>query len=264
VEHAELPANLLAELELIAKVAVQVNCVAVLSGAGVSAESGIPTFRDAQTGLWAKYDPVMLASLEGFTENPEQVWRWYDERRQAMRQCQPNPGHHALAQWERCWHDLGRTFTVATQNIDGLHAQAGSRDVIELHGNIWYARPLRGRRSEAQPLPTCPLPALPPYDNQGRLLRPHVVWFGEMLDPAVLQAGIDLAERCDLMLVAGTSALVYPAAALPLAALRRRAVVVEINPNATEFSHQATYSLRGPSGVILPALWARVERLLAG
>jgi NAD-dependent deacetylase len=259
---ATLPDPLAGQLDAVARRAAQAGSIAVLTGAGVSAESGIPTFRDAQTGLWAKYDPVMLASLEGFMEAPADVWRWYDERRQSMRQCQPNPGHAALAQWEQRWRELGRGFRVITQNIDNLHTEAGSRDTVELHGNIWYARPLHGALRDVQPLLECPLREVPPYDKQGRLLRPHVVWFGELLDPAVLEEGIRLAEQCDLMLVVGTSSAVYPAAALPYAVLRRHKPVAEINPSPTEFTHEATHSLRGPGGVILPLLWERVQALL--
>ena len=242
--------------------AAAARIIAVLSGAGISAESGIPTFREAQTGLWTKYDPVMLASPEGFAEDPQHVWQWYDERRQTMRRCHPNPGHTALAAWEQHWREQGRGFRVATQNIDGLHAQAGSQSVIELHGNIWYVRPERGGMRDAQPLLDCPLTVIPPRNNAGRLLRPHVVWFGEALDPAVLGEAIKLAEVCDLMFVVGTSSLVYPAAALPFAALRRRTTVVEINPNETELSQHATYVLRGESGVVLPALWEQVLAIL--
>ena len=257
-----LPADLAVQLDELAPQAAQAKHIAVLTGAGVSAESGIPTFRESQTGLWEKHDPVMLASPEGFAQDPAQVWRWYDERRQAMSKCKPNPGHIALAQWEQCWRELGRSFRVITQNIDGLHEQSGSREIIELHGNIWYVRPVRGGMHEAKPLLECPLQQIPPRDSQGRMLRPHVVWFGEMLDRAVLEEGIRQAEECELMLVAGTSSIVYPAAALPYAVLQRRAIVVEVNPNATELSSQATYSLRGASGVVLPELWQRVTELV--
>jgi NAD-dependent deacetylase len=255
-----IPPELAAALAEIIPLTAQAQRIAVLTGAGVSAESGIPTFRDAQTGLWAKYDPVMLASPEGFAEDPRRVWQWYDERRHKMRQCGPNPGHVALAQWERRWRELGREFHVLTQNIDGLHTLAGSSEVIELHGNIWYARPTQGAYSDARLLNQCPLAELPPRDERGRLLRPHVVWFGETLNPAVLTAAFESTDRCDLMLVVGTSSWVYPAAALPHAVLRRRAAVVEINPNPTELTRYATHALGGPSGQVLPALWRAVEK----
>ena len=250
--------KLTGEIERLAPIAAKAKRIVVSTGAGVSAESGIPTFRDATTGLWEKHDPVMLASLEGFRDDPAMVWKWYDERRQNMKACQPNPGHHAIAQWEKLWRDAGKDFQLITQNIDGLHNQAGSSGIIELHGNIWYVRPLDGTMADAYQLDTCPFESHPVYDDAGRLLRPHVVWFGEMLDPLTIEAAFEAAQSCDLLIVAGTSAVVYPAAALPQYALQNRATVVEVNPNATEFSSYATYSLRGPSGVVLPALLERV------
>ncbi|MCC7478191.1 NAD-dependent deacylase [bacterium] len=245
----------------IARLACRARCIVVSTGAGTSAESGIPTFRDAQTGLWARYDPVMLASYEGFVTDPENVWRWYDERRQAMALASPNPGHLALARWEALALAGGQEFLLATQNIDGLHSRAGSMHLLELHGNIWFARPLKGAYSEACELPQCPLPQLPPYDGQGRLLRPHVVWFGEMLDNAVLSQAMVTAGRADLLLVVGSSSQVYPAAALPHAALRKGGTVVEINPSETELTPHAHFSLRGPSGELLPQLLAEIELL---
>jgi NAD-dependent deacetylase len=246
----------------LAPVAARAQRITVLTGAGVSAESGIPTFRDAQTGLWARYDPVMLASYEGFLSDPVTVWKWYDERRAQMRQSQPNPGHLALAQWQQRWRELGRSFTLITQNIDDLHGRAGSTGIIELHGNIWLARPLDGAHGEARRLDECPLAQCPPYDAQGRLLRPHVVWFGEMLDPLVLEAAFNAATHCDLMFVVGTSSQVYPAAALPHAARRNRATLVEVNPHPTDLTGGVNIALCAPSGVALPALWERVQESL--
>ncbi len=246
----------------LAPIAAKAKRIVVSTGAGVSAESGIPTFRDATTGLWAKHDPVMLASIEGFLDDPAMVWKWYDERRQNMRACKPNPGHSAIAQWEKLWRDGGKGFQLITQNIDGLHNQAGSSEIIELHGNIWFVRPLDGTMADAYQLDTCPFESHPVYDDSGRLLRPHVVWFGEMLDPLVIEAAFEAAQRCDLLIVAGTSAVVYPAAALPQYALRSGATVVEVNPNATEFTDYANYSLRGPSGVVLPELLEQVKGLV--
>lgn len=242
--------------------AARAQRIVVLTGAGVSAESGIPTFRDAQTGLWAKYDPVMLASVEGFRHDPATVWKWYDERRQQMRSTQPNAGHVALADWEKHWRALGREFTVVTQNIDDLHGRAGSTGVIELHGNIWLARPLNGAMSDARRLDDCPLAEHPPCDERGRMLRPHVVWFGELLDPQVLEAAFDAAMRCDLMLVVGTSSVVFPAAALPIAARRNHATLVEVNPQPTELTGAVDFALSAPSGAALPLLWEQVLQLL--
>lgn len=250
------------ELERIAVLAAGARRIFVSTGAGISAESGIPTFRDAQTGLWARYDPVMLASYEGFIADPQRVWRWYDERRESMARCAPNHGHAALARWQKLWLDSGRSFTLATQNIDGLHARAGSTEVLELHGNIWYARPLNGDYALAQRLPDPPLAALPPLDEAGHVLRPHVVWFGESLDEDTLERAFAAASQADLVLVVGSSSQVYPAAALPHAAQRHGATIVEINPEQTELSALAHCCLRGPSGEILPALFERIEVLI--
>lgn len=258
----ELPAELTSEIQRLSEPLSRAQRIVVLTGAGVSAESGIPTFRDAQTGLWEKYDPVMLASIEGFTEDPATVWRWYDERRQSMKAAQPNPGHYALAQWEQHWRTNGRSFQLVTQNIDNLHGRAGSSGIIELHGNIWYVRRLRGSFDEAFPLEECPLAEIPPRDDEGRLLRPHVVWFGEQLDPSNIEAAFLTAAASDFCLVAGTSSVVYPAAAVPLEAKRSGAKIVEINPQRTELTSLADYVLAAPSGVVLPALWALVQEQL--
>lgn len=256
------PAN--RQLTELAELAAQAQSIAVLTGAGVSAESGVPTFREAQTGLWAKYDPVMLASLEGFTADPANVWRWYDDRRQTMNAVDPNPGHFALAEWEQAWRSQGRRFQLITQNIDDLHDRSGSTEIIELHGNIWLVRPLDAPISESHRLGECPIKEIPPHDERGRLLRPHVVWFGETLNPSVLQAAFDCATQCDLAIVAGTSSVVYPAAAIPFEAKRNGATLVEINPEETELTRFADYVLAEPSGVALPALWSKVRQLLQG
>lgn len=249
-------------LELAAQRLARSRYLVVSTGAGVSAESGIPTFRDAQTGLWAKYDPVMLASIEGFRDDPALVWKWYDERRAAMRRAQPNPGHLTLSAWQELWQERGRRFQLITQNIDDLHGRAGSRGIIELHGNIWYARPLDGEYAEAQRLEDCPLGEYPPRDGAGRVLRPHVVWFGEMLDPGNIEDAFRSAAACDALIVAGSSSVVYPAAALPLYARRAGADVIEINPNTTELSALCDIRLRAPSGEALPPLLERVRALL--
>ena len=258
--HSQLDQEL---IEAIAGAASAAKRITVTTGAGVSAESGIPTFREAQTGLWAKYDPVMLASVEGFNADPANVWRWYDERRQTMHRTDPNPGHFALAEWERVWRERGRSFHLITQNIDDLHGRSGSTDIIELHGNIWYVRRVGASMESAVRLDECPLPDIPPRDGDGHLLRPHVVWFGEALDQDTLMRAFDSAGRCDLIFVAGTSSVVYPAAAIPYEAKRAGATVVEINPNKTELTRFADYAVQAPSGVALPAIWNRVKELLA-
>jgi NAD-dependent deacetylase len=224
--------------------------VAALTGAGISAESGVPTFRDAQTGLWAQYRPEDLATPQAFRRDPRLVWDWYEWRRGLVRQAAPNPGHVALARLE----DRLPRVSVITQNVDGLHHRAGSTRVIELHGNIQRTICFEcGRQVESWAGDERRPPHCPACDG---LLRPDVVWFGEMLPRAALAAAYEAAQQCDLFFSIGTSGLVEPAASLPFEALRAGAVVVEINPQATLLSSHATYVLRGPSGVILPALLA--------
>ncbi|MEO8507362.1 MAG: NAD-dependent deacylase [Betaproteobacteria bacterium] len=227
------------------------RAITVLTGAGVSAESGVPTFRDAQAGLWARFDPLELATPSAFARNPKLVWDWYAMRRDMMGRVAPNPGHVALADLEARVPD----FLLATQNVDGLHQRAGSRRLVELHGNITRVKCSRDgtpvERWDAAAMgepPRCP--------GCGAFLRPDVVWFEEMLPEDALAAALSAVERCDVLLVAGTSAEVYPAAELPARARRHGAVVVEINPNPTALSAQADYTLRGPAGVVLPALVA--------
>jgi NAD-dependent deacetylase len=213
-----------------------------------SAESGIPTFRAAQTGLWARYNPEELATPQAFQRNPKLVWEWYAWRRELVGRAKPNAGHLALAELEqRVPH-----FTLITQNVDGLHQQAGSRSVIELHGNISRTICSRERKvveswsaTEEVP-PRCP-------DCQSHL-RPDVVWFGETLPPQALSAAFKAATQCDLLMSIGTSSLVQPAASLPMSALERGAVVVEINPDTTPLTSQVTYALQGPAGQILPKI----------
>jgi len=225
--------------------------VAVLTGAGVSAESGVPTFRDAQTGLWAKFDPLELATPAAFARNPKFVWDWYASRRAKIAEARPNPGHYALAAIEHRVAD----FLLVTQNVDGLHQAAGSVNVVELHGNIRRVRCSRGC-GVVDAWDDGP-PAEPPRcATCGAFLRPDVVWFEEMLPAAALDRAEDIARRCDALLVVGTSAEVYPAAALPYAAKRRGAIVVEINPLPTDLSDSVDQTLRGPAGVVLPALVA--------
>lgn len=224
--------------------------IVALTGAGVSAESGIPTFRDAQSGLWARFDPAQLASEAGFRADPALVWRWYAERREAVRRARPNPGHVALA---RGAHGGRTPVAVVTQNVDGLHARAGS-DVIELHGNILRTICLErcGQRYEPDDLlPAGEPPVCPACGSQ---LRPDVVWFGEMLDPAALLRAERAAAACHVMLVVGTSGIVFPAAGLALVAGRAGARVIVVNPDETELDGQADLCLRGPAGSVLPAL----------
>jgi NAD-dependent protein deacetylase/lipoamidase len=222
--------------------------IVVLTGAGVSAESGVPTFRDAQTGLWSRYRPEDLATPEAFLRNPQLVWEWYTFRKRLVMEVQPNPGHYALAEIEK----RVPLFTLVTQNVDGLHQLAGSLNVLELHGNILRTKcfkegtPVAIREETGEAPPRCP--------HCGGLLRPDVVWFGELLPSAAIHQAMQAAQTCDTFFSVGTSALVQPAATLPLIALEHGAVVIEVNPQATPLTAQATYTLHGPSGVILPEL----------
>lgn len=221
---------------------------AALTGAGVSAESGVPTFRDAQTGLWARYRPEDLASPQAFAENPAQVWEWYQWRRGLVSRALPNPAHYALADLEK---RISR-FTLITQNVDGLHHTAGSRQVIELHGNIWRNKCSRDGAqvevvtSNQENPPRCP--------RCSGLVRPDVVWFGEQLPVEALEAAWDAAQHCAVFLSIGTSGLVQPAASLPLIAVQSGATLIEINPDETPLTPHASFSLRGPAGLILPEL----------
>jgi NAD-dependent deacetylase len=229
------------------------RCIVCLTGAGVSAESGVPTFRDAQSGLWNQYDPETLASPDGFARDPGLVWRWYMWRLTLLEAAKPNAGHVALAELERKTAD----FTLVTQNVDDLHEQAESQHVLHLHGrlNRFHCNRCQGPhtltpedRSAEQP-PIC--------HHCGGRVRPSVVWFGEHLPAHVLQAAVEATRRCNLMLVAGTSGLVYPAAELPYIAKKAGAVVIDINPQPGPLSHLADLYLSGASGSILPGLLKR-------
>jgi len=222
--------------------------IAVLTGAGVSAESGIPTFREAQVGLWAQYRPEDLATPDAFERNPKLVWDWYAWRGEIVRGAQPNPGHYALAEMQR----HGLQFSLITQNVDGLHQLAGSLEVIELHGNILRAKCSRENIVVDQWARTDDVP--PRCPRCDAYLRPDVVWFGELLPPAALEAAVQAANTCDVFFSIGTSGLVEPAASLARVALQHGATVVEINPAITPLTSRATFALCGASGEILPAL----------
>jgi NAD-dependent protein deacetylase/lipoamidase len=224
------------------------HSMAVLTGAGASAESGVPTFRDAQTGLWTRYRPEDLATPEAFRRNPKLVWDWYSWRKKLVMDVQPNPGHYALAEIESHLD----VFTLITQNVDGLHQRAGSHKVLELHGNIQRLKCFQEGVVVAEDEAVQGLTPRCPYC--GGLLRPDVVWFGEPLPAEALEQAKQAARVCDTFLSVGTSTLVQPAASLPWLALQHGAVVIEINPQATPLSDAATYTLRGPSGVVLPEL----------
>lgn len=227
--------------------------VTVLTGAGISAESGIPTFRDALTGLWANYNPEDLATEAAFRRNPQFVWDWYAFRRERVKSVQPNAGHYALAEFARAKPGT----TLITQNVDGLHARAGSTDILELHGNIHQVRCLERcssdiyQASDVADEPRCP--------RCGAWLRPHIVWFGEMLPEQTFAQAAEASQSCDVFLCIGTSALVQPAAALPSDAVCCGASLIEVNPHPTPLSKFATYQIREKSAVALPDLLATVE-----
>lgn len=223
--------------------------VAVLTGAGVSAESGVPTFRD-NNGLWNQFRAEDLATPQAFERDPKLVWEWYDWRRRSISKAKPNAGHGALAALE----DRVDNFTLITQNVDGLHDDAGSRNVLNVHGSIWIMR-CTGCGVERVDR-TVPLPQIPPRCGCGALLRPGVVWFGEALPGDVWQKAEQAASHADLFLVIGTSALVYPAAGLATIAKHAGAKVIEINIAETPLTHCIDASLQGPSAELLPQLMA--------
>ncbi len=220
--------------------------IAVLTGAGISAESGIPTFRGA-TGLWKQFRPEDLATPGAFARDPELIWQWYDWRRSLIQQAQPNAGHLALAELEQ----RAPRFTLITQNVDGLHQRAGSRNVLEVHGSIWLLRCTKCQRQWLNE--TVPL-ALPPRCECGAMARPGVVWFGEALPAEIWDAAEQATASCDVFLVIGTSAIVHPAAGLIHFARASGAKVVELNTETTAVSAEVDCALTGPAGEILPQL----------
>jgi NAD-dependent deacetylase len=224
--------------------------IVAFTGAGISAESGLSTFRDKQSGLWAQYRPEDLATPQAFQRNPRMVWEWYEWRRGFVAQAEPNPGHHALAQIEAARPG----FFLATQNVDGLHVRAGSRNLVELHGNIRRTICFDHRHLAEK---WDPVDEPPPRCNQcGALLRPDVVWFGETLPEGAMQRAQEAAAQCDLFLSIGTSTMVYPAAELPFIAGSNGATVIEINPDFTPLSQLADFVLREKAGVALPEIAA--------
>lgn len=227
--------------------------VAVLTGAGVSAESGVPTFRDAQTGLWAKYNPEDLATPTAFRRDPRLVWEWYAWRRKLVADAKPNPAHFALVELAR----LVPEFHLITQNVDGLHQQAGSQNVIELHGNITRTKCFDEGTIVSKWTDNGDVP--PKCPHCGGLLRPDVVWFEESLPEGEISLAQHASQSCDVFLSIGTSTVVYPAAALPFIASRSGATVVEINPQPTPLAEKAQFALSGAAGVVLPELVADLK-----
>lgn len=219
----------------------------MLTGAGISQESGVPVFR-GPGGLWRQYRPEDLATPQAFARNPRLAWEWYDWRRSVVARAQPNAGHQALVELEQRTPD----FTLVTQNVDGLHDRAGSRRLLKLHGALWTLRCLGCGREKVDH--TVPLPELPPRCACGGLLRPGVVWFGEALPEDTLRQAFAAARRAQVFLAVGTSAVVQPAASLPLLAREAGARVVEVNTEETPLSPQVDASFFGPAGEVLPRL----------
>ncbi|MEM1185187.1 MAG: NAD-dependent deacylase [Planctomycetota bacterium] len=226
--------------------------VVVLTGSGVSAESKIPTFRDAMEGLWKDFDPQTLATPEAFEADPGRVTRWYDWRRLKCAEAQPNPGHLALAEIQTQTLARGASFTLLTQNVDGLHQRAGSTDVVELHGSIMAWRGVDS--GEPAELPEGPFESFPPTSASGEIIRPSVVWFGEMLPEEALRRSFDALERCDLFMTIGTSSVVHPAAGFVHNARANDAFIAEVNPDDTPISPLVNTTIRAKSGEALPLL----------
>jgi NAD-dependent deacetylase len=228
--------------------------VVVLTGAGVSSESGIRTFRDTMEGLWKEFDPAKLATPEAFESDPELVTRWYDARRLGCLAAEPNPGHLALAAIENAVTSRGGNFTLFTQNVDRLHQRAGSKFVVEVHGSIMDWRCLEtGELFEPGPEPFSEFPPKSPFASTS-ILRPNVVWFGEALPEAALMLAFDLLPKCDLFFSIGTSSQVYPAAGFVDIAAENEAFTVEINKDTTPASDRVNVSIQGSSSEILPRL----------
>jgi NAD-dependent deacetylase len=230
------------------------SSAAVLTGAGISAESGVPTFRgggDTEVWTWRGRHIADLSSAELMASDPALVWEWFDYRRGMLKSIEPNAGHYALAEWEKRF----LPFTLITQNIDDLHRGAGSQNVLELHGNIWRARCLRcasvfeARESPLDKAPTCFVCSAP--------ARPDVVLFGEYLPEAVFERAEKAAREADLFFVIGTSAVVYPAASLPISAKQSGHTVIEVNPELTDVSLMADYTILGKAGQVLPQFLKR-------
>ncbi len=231
--------------------------ISVLTGAGVSAASGVPTFRGHQ-GLWKNYPPEQLATADAFRRDPKLVWEWYNWRRELISKCEPNPAHRVLASWSERY----KGFTLITQNVDGLHEKAGTRNVVRFHGSIWEVlcwdrcagAPARWRDE------TVPFRELPPScPHCGGLVRPGIVWFGEGIDQDVLKASRDALD-CDLFMVIGTSSVVYPAASLAYDAKDAGAFTVEINPESTATTGSVHLSIQGRAEEVLPELETLIRR----
>lgn len=249
-------------IERAAAAIVSGRSLVISTGAGMSKESGIPTFRDAMDGLWARFDPGELATEAAFRGNAARVWSWYEHRRRTILRCRPHAGHLAIA-------ELGALIpglTLVTQNVDGLHRAAGSADVVELHGDIMRSRCIDCSAPAKTPDPgEAEVERSPPRcERCGGFIRPGVVWFGEMLPPEALERAQRSAATCDVMLVIGTSGVVWPAAELPALARRSGATLIEVNPTRSEITPLTDIFLEGSGAVILPHLVATVREMRAG
>lgn len=242
-------------LDEIAKIAKNCRKIVVLTGAGISAESGVPTFRGKE-GLWGKFKAEELATMDAFMANPAIVWEWYNWRRDLMCKVEPNPGHYALAEMEKLKDD----FTLVTQNVDGLHKIAGSQNILELHGNIYRNKCVKCNRLHNESLDIDPND-IPTCESCGGKLRPDVVWFGEMLDRMVIETAFRVSEQSELFFSVGTSAIIHPAASLPMTAKQMGATLVEVNPEETPLSYMADYSIRAKSGEYMPELIEKIKAI---
>ncbi|MFN8576723.1 MAG: NAD-dependent deacylase [Candidatus Sericytochromatia bacterium] len=232
------------------------NSVTVLTGAGVSAESGVPTFRD-KDGLWNKFSPQDLANMNSFLKNTELVWEWYKWRKNLISNVSPNAGHYALSEMEEYYTNKGKKFTLITQNVDDLHKKSGSKNILELHGNIMRSRCIKCNYStenmdNEKTIPTC--------IQCGNYLRPDVVWFGESLSEEILDKAFEEAENCDVFFSIGTSSLVYPAAMLPVHARDEDAYIVEINPERSALAYLFDEEINKKSGEILPEIMQELKK----
>ena len=219
--------------------------IVFVTGAGISQESGIPTFR-GKDGLWRNYDAMKLATIDAFYDNPKLVWEWYNERRMNIFQAHPNPGHIAIAELEKY-----AEVVVLTQNIDGLHQKSGSSKVLELHGSIVK---IKCTVCDYKEEILAEITNFPPLCKCGNILRPDVVWFGESLPQNVWQNAMNFASKCDLMIIAGTSLVVSPANTLPIYAKQNNATLIEVNPEKTEMSGEMDLVVRNTSAESLPKL----------
>ena len=242
------------DIERAGELLAPVRALVVTTGAGMSKESGIPTFRDAPSSLWANFNPEDLATPQGFLKDPPLVWKWYNERRRMIGEASPHPGHYAIAAMEPLFDE----FLLLTQNIDNLHRKAGSNGVVELHGNIFRFKCFDNHH---------PIDQLPRTDEEpprcqcGSMIRPDVVWFGETLDPDHLDRAFAALTACEAILVVGTSGMVYPAAGFPGAAKSSGAKVVEVNPEETPISEIADVFVKAGAGEALPAIVERLKTL---